>query len=174
MARLATLIIEKKGLFFPVLDYGIMVDPTDKEKPGTFLELFPHPLSRLFITLLWKINLEQDGDAVVLSNMWLKDFAKLDHKSLLRYRSFLNDRRFIHAVSLGSRRDYLYRVSNPRTGLPLSDETNTEAVTRLANPDRIKEAARTRIMKKYRRRLVQEAPTPATEPVPIRSSWDEW
>ncbi len=172
MARLATLIISKKGLFFPILD-NIMLDPNDHEKPGTFLELFPHPLSRLFVTLLWKINLEQDGDAVVLSNMWLKDFANLDHKSLLRYRSFLIDHRVIVAVPLGSGREYLYRVPNPRTGLPLSDETNIEAVARLANPERIKEVARARIMKRYRRRLVQETPTPATEPVPIRSSWDE-
>ena len=65
MARLATLIIEKKGLFFPVLDYGIMLDPSDKEKPGTFLELFPHRLSRLFMVLLWKINFEQEGDGAL-------------------------------------------------------------------------------------------------------------
>ena len=67
MARLATLIAEK-GFFIPLPEH-IMVDPKDRDKPGLFLKLLPHPLSRLYMTLLWKINAEQDGDAVVLSNV---------------------------------------------------------------------------------------------------------
>jgi hypothetical protein len=66
MARLATLIAEK-GFFIPLPEY-IMTDPKDREKPGLFMELLPHPLSRLFMTLLWKINVVQGGDAFVRSN----------------------------------------------------------------------------------------------------------
>jgi hypothetical protein len=171
--RLATLIVSQGGLFFPMLE-NIMTSHEDSERPGIFLNLFPHPLSRLFVTLLWKINAEQDGDAVVLSNVWLRRFACLDNKSLLRYRQYLNNNGVILAVPLGSGREHLYRICNPRTGLPLSDETNVEIVDRLRNPERIREVARTRIMRRYRKQPAQEAPTAATEPVPIRSSWDEW
>jgi hypothetical protein len=70
MARLATL-ISKKEFFIP-LGERIMTDPKDNEKPGLFLELFPHPISRLFLVLLWKINLQHDGDSVILTNVWLR------------------------------------------------------------------------------------------------------
>ena len=77
--RLATLIVSQGGLFFPIPENIMTSLDDDEEKPGTFLKLFPHPLSRLFVTLLWKINAEQDGDAVVLSNVWLRRFACLDN-----------------------------------------------------------------------------------------------
>ena len=170
--RLATLIVSQGGLFFPILE-SIMSSPDDEEKPGAFLKLFPHPLSRLFVTLLWKINAEQDGDAVVLSNVWLRRFACLDNKSLLRYRRYLNNNGVILAVPLWSGREHIYRICNPRTGLPLTDESNLEIVDRLRNPERIREVARTRIMRRYRKQPAQDAPKEATELIPVRSSWDD-
>jgi hypothetical protein len=173
MTRLATLIIEKKGLFFPVLD-SIMTDPEDDEKPGMFLQLFPHPLSRLYVTLLWKINMEQDGDAVVLSNVWLRTFAKLDKESLRKFRQFLNRENIIRAEPLGSGREHLYRMLNPDTSQPMNDETDAEAIARLKNPDRIREVARTRIMRRYRKAPADDLPEPNREQLSKVSSWGEW
>jgi len=46
-------LITQKGFFVPLPEH-IMVDPKDRDKPDLFLKLFPHPLSRLLMTLLWK------------------------------------------------------------------------------------------------------------------------
>lgn len=89
-----------------------MVGPKDREKPGLFLQLFPHPLSRLFLALVWKINAVQDGDAVVLSNVWLKKFANLDTKSLNEYHRYLHDNHVIRHKSFGSGREYPSNFSN--------------------------------------------------------------
>jgi hypothetical protein len=174
--RLASLIVARKGLFFPILD-SIMHEPSDSEIPGTFLKLFPHPLSRLLMVLLWKINSEQDGDAVVLSNVWLRSFAKLDNKSLLKYRRYLNDHKLILAVPLGSGREHLYRIFDPNSGLPLSDETHTQAVRRLRNLERIREVARKRVMRKYRKHnpsVVEALPLISPAATPVQSGWDGW
>jgi hypothetical protein len=177
MARLATL-ISGTGLFFPVLE-NIMTDPNDKEKPGLFLELFPHPLSRLYLTLLWKINMEQDGDAVLLSNVWLRTFTKIDYKSLKKYRSLLHDRKIILGQAIRSGREYLYRLVSPSHRLPFNNsETDLEAIARLRNPTRVKEVARERVMRRYRKPLVEEEkPKPLAHGQPRKlsslSSWDD-
>jgi hypothetical protein len=67
MARLATLIAEKMEFFIPLPEH-VMVDPKDREKPGLSLQLFPHPLSRLFLALLWKINVVQGDVRVMMLN----------------------------------------------------------------------------------------------------------
>jgi len=175
MVRLATLISDT-GLFFPVPE-NIMTVPNDKERPGLFLELFPHPLSRLYLTLLWKINMEQDGDAVVLSNVWLRTFTKVDHKSLCKYRDLLHDRKIILGQPLGSGREHLYRLVSPTHRLPFNNsETDLEAIARLRNPSRVKEVARTRVMRRYKRKPVAEE-KPVTQgqarKVSSLSSWDD-
>jgi hypothetical protein len=177
MARLATLLSQAGLFYFPILE-DIMTDLKDRQKPGQFLELFPHPLSRLYLTLLWKINAEQDGDAAVLSNVWLRGFAKLDEKSLRKYRSFLHDGNIIHAAQLGSGREYLYRLVNPNNRRPLDEnEPDGQATERLSNPDRIKEAARARAIKRYSKKPAVPSGTEEEKPSidgqsPKVSSWD--
>jgi hypothetical protein len=149
MARLATLIADNE--FFIPLPEKIMVDPKNREKPGLFLTLFPHSLSRLMLTLLWKINGEQDGDAVVLSNTWLRGFARLDAKSLRKYRDHLHDHHVIQHKSIGSGREHLYRIVN-RRGRPLADETDDDAVTRLKGTETQGQAIRKGVIKRYMRR----------------------
>jgi len=168
--RLATLIIERKGFFFPIPEH-IMTDPGDKEKPGKFLKLYPHPLSRLYTVLMWKIHREQDGDAVILRNTWLKDFAKLDHKSLVKCRSYLNDHKITLAASVGNGWEFLYRVCDANTGQPLTDETNIEAVKRLRDDARIKDVVRTRVMRKYKKPPAPDRTKEEQEPF---SSWNGW
>jgi hypothetical protein len=174
--RLVRHIVDAKLLFFPMLE-SIMTDPNDGEKPGAFLELFPHPLSRLYLTLLWKINREQDGDAVVLSNVWLREFARLDEKSLRKYRSSLQEHDVILSSPVGNGRQHLYRIANPRTSKPLDEqETDAKAIVRLSDPDRGKEVSRQRAVTRWKRKIngkpdvdpTEEPPSP-----PQRSSWDD-
>jgi hypothetical protein len=168
MARLATLISEQRGLFVPLRE-DIMTNRTDRSKPGLFLELFPHPLSRLYLTLLWKINLEQDGDAVVLSNVWLREFTSLATNTLKKYRRYLHTKHIIHTVPVGPGREYLYRAVGS-DGRALSGETDMEAIGRLRNPERIKEVARASMLKRYRRRPVVVPPVTIEQPAML-SSW---
>jgi hypothetical protein len=167
MARLATLIVKQRGLFFPLRE-DIMTDPADHNKPGVFLQLFPHPLSRLYLTLLWQVNREQAGDAVVVSNVWLRGFAHLHNDSLLQYREYLDVNGIIRAEKIGNGRKYLYRVAGSG-GQPLSAETNMEAIARLGNPDRISEAAIATMIKRYGRRPVVAPPITVEEPSPAPS-----
>jgi len=168
--RLATLIIERKGFFFPVPEH-IMTDPGDQAKPGTFLQLYPNPLSRLYTVLIWKIHREQDGDAVILRNTWLKDFAKLDHKSLVKCRAYLNDHKIILAASIGNGWEFLYRVCDANTGQPLADETNIECVKRLRDHVRINDVVRRRVMRRYKKSPAVERVKEEKEPF---SSWNGW
>jgi hypothetical protein len=172
VTRLATLIIEKKRFFFPMPE-EIMTAPNDGEKPGKFVELFPHPLSRLYLALQWKINSEQEGDAVVLSNVWLRSFAKLENRSLLRYRKFLNNECIIYAKPLRNGREWLYRICDSSTGLPLTNEADTEAVKRMKDPGRIREVIRTRVMRRYKKQVTDAAPIPIQEKEMTPSSWSE-
>ena len=157
MPRLVSLMVDKKEYFLPIAD-RIMPDLVltapedgDGDKPGLFLELFDHPLSRLFVTLLWRINKEQEGDAIVLSNVWLREFAKLDAKSLRKYREYLHDHNLICCERLGSGREYLYRVVDGK-GMPLDqDKTNAQALARLSDPEAKRQAVHARIAKKYRK-----------------------
>jgi hypothetical protein len=168
--RLATLIIERKGFFFPIPEH-IMTHPGDKGKPGTFLQLYPHPLSRLYTVLMWKIHREQDGDAVILRNTWLKDFANLDHKSLVRCRAYLNDHKIILAAPIGNGWEFLYRVCDANTGQALADETNIECVKRLRDRIRIAGVVRTRVMRRYKKSPPVEGTKEEKEPL---SSWNGW
>lgn len=171
MARLATL-ISGSEFFIPLVE-RIMTDPKDKEKPGLFLKLFPHPISRLFLVLLWKINSEQDGDAAILSNVWLRGFANLDAKSLVKYRGVLNDRSVIRNTPLGNGRNHIYRLVKG-DGRPFEEETDTDAEKRLRNPDRIREVVRSRSIKRWGRSIAE---IPKAEPLEPTSSWDtdgEW
>jgi hypothetical protein len=160
---------EQKDFFTP-LPERLMTAPKDREKPGVFLQLFPHPLSRLLIVLLWKINSVQDGDAVVLPNTWLRDFATISSNSLRKYRTFLHDSNVIHATALGNGREYLYRLVN-RKGRPLADETNADAVVRLKDTKTITERIRQNVIRRYERKVsaAVEADKPASD---TRSSWD--
>jgi hypothetical protein len=155
MARLATLMIEKKEFFLPLAEH-IMTDPKDSEKPGAFQQLFPHPLSRLLLVLMWRINREQDGDGVVLSNKWLKSFARLDTKSFNKYRDHLHDNHVICAKRLGSGREYLYRLTG-RDRLPLASETDTNAVTRLKETGKNRRAIRKRLIRLFAKKVNKKA-----------------
>jgi hypothetical protein len=171
MTRLATMIIEKRGLFFPIME-NIMTDPNDSEKPGLFLELYPDPLSRLFTVLLWKINQEQDGDATILRSTWLKDFANFGYMSLVRHRAYLHKHKIISALKLGGGHEYLYRICDPKTGLPMTVETDIEAVKRLRDAKRSREVVTARVMRRYKKRIYA-APIPLQEQEMTQSSWSE-
>jgi hypothetical protein len=165
MARLAALIAEK-DLFTP-LPERFMTDPKDRDKPGLFLALFPNSLSRLFLTLLWKINGEKEGDAVVLSNAWLREFAQLTSKSLRKCRDCLHENCVIRYKSIGGGRQYLYRLVN-RRGKPLADELDDEALTRLKDTETQGRAVRKGLIKGYMRR--KSVPLAQPEPLSAASS----
>jgi hypothetical protein len=150
-----------------------MTNPNDNDKPGAFLELFPHLLSRLYLTLLWKINQEQDGDAVVLTNTWLREFARLDRKSLHKYRTYLHDCNIILSSPVGNGRQYLYRVANPQTSKPLNDNVTDEGAVKYLGDAEAKTAiVRQRVVKRWKRKANEM--DPAEEPPSSQSSPSSW
>jgi hypothetical protein len=184
MARLVTTIIEAGMTWFPVAEH-IMVDPKDVSKPGRFLQLFPQPLSRLYLTILWKINREQDGDGVLLTNVWLRNFSKLDKTSLVKYRAYLHDEHIISAKRIGTGgREYLYRLLDPRTAQPLNAETDVDAIARMRNPTRIGEIARDAARRRFSKAtpeppdaplsLYSEMPLPASTAADMEDSWGSY